>query len=432
MENLAYLAKKPWVLKTAKKVLTSVNNTFERLNYKTKIRIEQNKDVWEEKQERVLNAITMNKIPDRVPVAAGGLNFFPAKYTGITCSEYMYDHDKMKEAFLKTNDDFEFDLTFPSFMLSMGRMVTSANINLIKIPGRDLAANSCYQYNEFERLKQDEYDEVLQHGVSFLMNTIAPRVSDIFEMGPVKKSARLTRTMLELLKFGIGSQNILSELKARGHYNLMTGFAFPPFDIMSFVLRDLTGLTRDMMKRQIRGKLIELCERMETWLTPIFSTMPQMFGSNGIFFPSERAFSLSPRQFETYYWPTLKKMIVGMVKAGNIPFLVWESDVTHLVHFLLELPKSISRRCCFMCDTSDIFEVNRILDGHMSIMGNIPLSTMCVGTPKNVENYCDKMFAELMPGGGFLSCAALGVPDEAKPENVRAMIDYVHKNGVYN
>ena len=85
-----------------------------------------------------------------------------------------------------------------------------------------------------------------------------------------------------------------------------------------------------------------------------------------------------------------------------------------------------------MFDSSDIFEVNRILDGHMSIVGNIPLSTMCVGTPKDVEKYCDKMFAELKPGGGFLNCSALGVPDEARPENVHAMINYTHKHGKYN
>ena len=84
-----------------------------------------------------------------------------------------------------------------------------------------------------------------------------------------------------------------------------------------------------------------------------------------------------------------------------------------------------------MVDTSDIFEVNRILDGHMCIMGNIPLSTMCVGTPKDVEKYCDKMFAELKPGGGFITCSALGIPDEAKPENVHAMINYALKHGNY-
>ncbi|MHA1438620.1 MAG: uroporphyrinogen decarboxylase family protein [Promethearchaeota archaeon] len=431
LKKSVYYIKKPWFLKVATRMTQIVNKISDALDVKSHLEFERNKIIYENKKKRVLDAITMRREPDRVPVAAGGLNFFPAKYAGITCAEYMFDYKKMKAAYLKMNNDFNLDLTFPSFMLSIGRLITAAQINLIKIPGRDIDINSSYQYNEFERLKQEEYDIFLKEGISFLFDKIAPRISNLFSFKPLKRMVYFTRVLLEVMKFGKTSTNILKILKAKGHFNLMTGFAFPPFDIMSFMLRDLKGLTRDMMKKQIREKLIELCDRMEKWLTPLLSALPQMNGSNGIFFPSERAFSLSPRQFETYYWPTLKKMIIAFVKNGNIPFLVWESDVTHLVHFLLELPKTISRRCCFMCDTSDIFKVNKILDGHMCIMGNIPLSIMCVGTPKDVEKYCEKMFKQLKPGGGFINCSALGIPDEAKPENVRAMINYTIKYGKY-
>ncbi len=124
-------------------------------------------------------------------------------------------------------------------------------------------------------------------------------------------------------------------------------------------------------------------------------------------------------------------MILALVKEGLVPFLTWESDVTHLVPFLTELPRSVARRCVFNCDTSDIFEVHRILDGHMAIAGNIPLSTMCVGTPHEVEKYCAKLFDVLKPGGGYLLSPALGIPDEARPENVHAMINYAHKYGKY-
>ncbi|MHA1273141.1 MAG: uroporphyrinogen decarboxylase family protein [Promethearchaeota archaeon] len=428
LEFMARYLKAPWPYKLVSK-FTAFSNKLNELKFK--IDIDKNKEIYEEKERRVLDAITMRRLPDRVPVAAGGLNFFPAKYVGITCAEYMFDFNKTRWAFLKTNDDFNFDLTFPSFMLAIGRLVTASKLDLYKIPGRDLNVNASYQYNEHERLKPDEYDLFLKDGMKFAIETLLPRISEVFGMKPLKRAAYIMRTILEFFKFAKASSQILAETKAHGHYNLMTGAAFPPFDLMSFILRDLKGLTRDMMKKKTREQLKELMERMEPWLTRIFSEMPKLNGSNGIFFPSERAFSLSPRQFEEFYWPTLKKMIISFVKDGNIPFLVWESDVTHLIHFLLELPKSISRRCCFMCDTSDIFEVNRILDGHMCIMGNVPLSTMCVGSPKDVEKYCEKMFAELKPGGGFINCSALGIPDEAKPENVRALIDYTFKHGYY-
>ncbi len=429
LKTLGRLLKTEWFLKLASTVSNSMNAMGE---FKRRTEINANKTLYLERARRVMDAITMRREPDRVPVAVGGLNFFAAKYAGITCSEYMYDYKKMKYALMKMHEDFDFDLTFPSFMLALGRVMTAAQVNLINIPGRDISVNSSYQYNEFERLKQEEYGEFLDRGMDFLMDTIAPRVSGIFQMSRLKRARYLGRVVYEAMKYVSMAEDVIVDLKAKGQYSLMTGAAVPPFDMMSFVFRELHGVTRDMMKKSVRPQLVELTNRIEPWLTPLLSALPQLNGSSGIWFVSERAFSLSPRQFEQYYWPTLKKMILSFVKAGDIPFLVWESDVTHLVHFLKELPTKISRRCVFMCDTSDIFEVNRILDGHMCIIGNVPLSTMCVGTPKDVEKYCDKMFAELKPGGGFMNCSALGIPDEAKPENVHALINYTHKHGVYN
>jgi uroporphyrinogen-III decarboxylase len=263
------------------------------------------------------------------------------------------------------------------------------------------------------------------------MKTIAPRTSGIFKRNLIKRIGYFGRILIEGLTFGQLSFSMLSKLKEMGAYNIFGGAAIAPFDLMSFIFRTMGGLAKDMMKKQTQEQLIEVCERMEPYMTSVFSLLPKSSGYKGIWFVTERAFSLSPRQFERFYWPTLKKIIVSLAKDGNTPFLVWEQDVTHLVHFLLELPKNISRKCVFLCDTSDIFEVNKILDGHICIQGNIPLSTMCVGTPKDVEKYCAKLFKELKPGGGFMLSPALGIPDEAKPENVHAYINYAEKHGWY-
>ena len=428
LKPIAKAFKSPWALKLVTKMSASMNSIT---SLKYRAEFEKNREIYEAKERRVLDAIFMQKEPDRVPVTTGGLNFFPPKYAGITCADYMFDHKKMKAAYIKTITDFDFDMTFPSSLLSFGRLMTASQFNLIKIPGRDITVNSGYQYNEYDRLKTEEYDEFLERGLDFLIDTMVPRISGIYKMKKIKRPAYTGRIFLELLGWLGTAIQILAEEKAMGQYNLMTSIAVSPFDIMSFMFRDFNSLIRDMMKKESKVQLAELLNKMEPRLTPLLSALPKFFGYNGIFFPSERAFSLSPRQFEEFYWPTLKKMIISFVKAGNIPFLVWESDVTHIIHFLLELPTSISRRCCLMVDQSDIFEVNRILDGHMAIQGNVPLSTMCVGTPKDVEKYCEKMFAELKPGGGFINCAALGIPDEAKPENVHALINYTQKYGKY-
>ena len=115
LKTIGRLMTKEWALKFATKIgklLASIND------FQNRDEIEVNKPLYLEKERRVLDAVTMRREPDCVPVTTGGLNFFPAKYAGITCADYMYDYKKMKAAYMKTNEDFDFDLTFPSFFLS--------------------------------------------------------------------------------------------------------------------------------------------------------------------------------------------------------------------------------------------------------------------------------------------------------------------------
>ncbi|MCP4762858.1 MAG: hypothetical protein GY870_13850, partial [archaeon] len=51
--------------------------------------------------------------------------------------------------------------------------------------------------------------------------------------------------------------------------------------------------------------------------------------------------------------------------------------------------------------------------------------------PKDVEKQLEKITPQLMNGGGWGCQPSLGTPDEAKPENIHAMINYMHKHGVY-
>jgi uroporphyrinogen-III decarboxylase len=65
-------------------------------------------------------------------------------------------------------------------------------------------------------------------------------------------------------------------------------------------------------------------------------------------------------------------------------------------------------------------------------MGGPPASLLIGGTPTKVWEYMKSLLDDLKPGGGFVvNPAVSGIPDDAKPENVRAMTDAVLKYGVY-
>ena len=56
---------------------------------------------------------------------------------------------------------------------------------------------------------------------------------------------------------------------------------------------------------------------------------------------------------------------------------------------------------------------------------------MTTGQPEAVSDYCKKLIDIVGRDGGFIMDCGIGIPDESKPENVRAMFDATREYGVY-
>ena len=59
------------------------------------------------------------------------------------------------------------------------------------------------------------------------------------------------------------------------------------------------------------------------------------------------------------------------------------------------------------------------------------MSLLHAGTPQEVKDYCKKLIDVVGKDGGLI-IAPKSVLDDAKPENVRAMIAFTKEYGVYN
>lgn len=81
-------------------------------------------------------------------------------------------------------------------------------------------------------------------------------------------------------------------------------------------------------------------------------------------------------------------------------------------------------------DSSAIFKAKKVLNGHMCIKVNVPASLLQMGTTQDVENYCNRLIDIVGKDGGFIM-APRSTPDEAKPENLKAMVDFTMRYGVY-
>ncbi len=60
-------------------------------------------------------------------------------------------------------------------------------------------------------------------------------------------------------------------------------------------------------------------------------------------------------------------------------------------------------------------------------MGDVPATLLKLAEPEEVEGYCEKLIREVGADGGFILSSGCDVPIDAKPENVKAMLQSVQK-----
>ncbi len=136
---------------------------------------------------------------------------------------------------------------------------------------------------------------------------------------------------------------------------------------------------------------------------------------------------MSLKQFETFYWPGLKKIILTLIDEGLTPCIFWEGFYDSRLEYLAELPKG---KILGLFDRTDVFKAKEILGDTMCIAGNMPISMLQTGTPQQVKDYAKKLIDVVGKGGGFVMSSA-SVMDEADPELVKVWKDFTKEYGVY-
>ena len=119
-------------------------------------------------------------------------------------------------------------------------------------------------------------------------------------------------------------------------------------------------------------------------------------------------------------------LIVGFIEVGLNPFVLWEGDCTSRLETIADIPAG---KAVYWFERTDIFRAKEVLGKTVCVRGNVPISTLCTGSPDDVRTYCKRLIDGVGHDGGFIMDAST-VLDDAKPENVRAMIDFTKEYGV--
>jgi hypothetical protein len=407
---------------------------------------------YRERDNLISDAIQLKRT-DRVPIMLE-LSYFPATYSGITSESAFYDYDKWLRAYCATLEDYEPDMVqITSFF--PGKVYEILKPRQVKLPGQGIDPHHSHQFMEGEYLRANEYDLFMKDHSDFLLRSYIPRIFGALEpfgnLPAIIDSAssyrdlpRLAESLSdpeiqgalscllnagrEMAKWRNKINEFGEKIEAIGFPLYGVGGEHIPFDHLSYHVRGLRGIYLDMYRQP--EKLIEVFN----WLLPIQikKAIRRAKASNRkrVYFALHRGGDtfMSPEQFNKYYWPYAKQLIFALVEDGFYPCIFLEGDYTSRLEHLLELPKG-KVLCRF--DSSDIFKAKKVLKEHLCIMGSVPVSLLQLGGKTDVEDYCKRLIDIVGDGGGFIM-APSGTPDEAKPENLRAMMNITKQYGRYN
>ncbi len=136
---------------------------------------------------------------------------------------------------------------------------------------------------------------------------------------------------------------------------------------------------------------------------------------------------MSDEQFKTFYWPTLRKVILGLIDEGLIPFLFAEGRYGSRLEAIMDLPKGAT---VWRFDQTDMARAKETIGQVACIEGNMPLSLLHAGTPEAVADYTRKLIDAAGKGGGFILDIG-AVADDGKAENLHTMVKTAKEYGVY-
>lgn len=368
--------------------------------------------------------------PDRVPVNLPA-GYLPASWAGYDLGQVMYDYDKLADAWLRFNHELKPDNGMNPGLVYPGRVIDRIGHRLHKWPTRGLPDDApMYQFVEGTYMKEDEYDEFKDNPTDFWLRTFLPRTASAFEgfqylapfnpvmtnpLGWIASASRpevqeslqaLLDAGTEIRKWMEAVSKVSKTLLEEGYPGFGGAMAGAPFDNCSDVLRGVTGIVKDMFRRP--EKIIETMDRLvpiiirgavrgaNTSLCPVIQ-MPLHKGDQSF---------MSPKQYEKFYWPTLKKVLVGLVEEGLVPMPFAEGNYEPRLDVIGDLPKT---GVIWYFEVMDMAKAKKMIGDTCSIAGNVPASILVTGTPEQVKECCKRLIEDCAAGGGYILNGSAGM-----------------------
>jgi hypothetical protein len=405
---------------------------------------------YKERLTRMIKAIKM-EIPDRVPIHLAASSFI-AYNAGYTYKDLLYNYSLIKPAWIKFLEEFEQDSAdAPGFFAARVYEILDYKVNAW--PGHGLPDTATlHNFIEKEYMQADEYDLFMKDPLDFGLRKFTPRTWGAFKMLANIPSfssyqglpdrlmmmcqdpnfIKLCKAVYEASQENVKHQKVMGgcaqESLNHGFPPLMGGVMLAPFDTVADMLRGTHGSVLDMFRQP--EKLLEALDVITQNSIQSTVGMVNMATSPIVFVPMHKGADafMSVKQFEKFYWPTFRKLLLGVVNEGCVPMMVIDGSYNEeRLKIISELPKS---SVVWTMEKTDMALAKKILGNSACIAGNVTAAMLYTQTPQWIKEYARKLIETCAPGGGYILALGSGI-DRCDPKNLHAVVEAGLEYGKY-
>ena len=403
---------------------------------------------YKERIERLRKIYDME--PHDRPVADlfMGANEYIVRRKGIQGKEIIYDHEKLREPMMEFHREFQPDVSV-AVLPYPGKPWEMLDFKTYIWGGQKLPDNLAIQAVEGEYMRADEYKDFAADPTAFWLKQYLPRAYGA--LGPLAMLPDFPRisesvdTIDLLIPFGLPPfQEMLKKMMDAGNElmrilgivgqtgAMVAGEGFPamginivktPFDYLGDTLRGTKGILMDMY-RHPKDLLAATEAYVPVLIKSIIGASDRTNAPCAMYVLHKGADGfMSREQFEKFYWPTWKQVMLALYEEGITSYLFIEGSYNQRLDYLAQMPEK-SLVCHF--DKSDMHRVKEVLSDKFIIAGNVPASLMATGTTDDVRACCASLMDLFGDVPGYIMTHGCYF-ENSTDEKIRAFIDSVKK-----
>ena len=370
--------------------------------------------LYDQRLARVKAAANHEKV-DHVPVLSMAQTWAIA-YAGTNAEDTFSSQEREFEVYSKHLRDIPFDGTC---LFGMNRPLPLYN-SLGYSPFFFSKDGVTIQHQDNTLLPDNEIDEYIENPYKFLRNKALYRRYPALRGGLISDMKALANAMQMMMAHKTKTDAIPGYLREQVGTPMVCGDLLEP------------ALDRYIGYRGFQNGMADLRRRPEQVLKALEATYPIVAPAPGAmkdfpwtFFPVVTATYLNRKNFEKFWWPTAKRAMDAVVAQGGKVGIALEGNWSHLYDFLLEMPKG---SVVAFLEGDDMIQAKKDIGHMVALSGGMPVQLLREGTKQQnidyVRNIIDTCGTE---GILFSQSQGLLSPGDVNPDNLRAVVDFVHE-----